>query len=403
MGLTSRGTKLAKMLAFFAIVGGGGYYVYSSHLIQKFTDRNQQSVDTTYQQQAAAAQQPQTSVDAGTPVAAPVQQPAPAAATQQPYVANADALKSILSNCVVRVSVENPSEPFYNDDGGHVSGFNVDFMRLLFQDPVFASQKCGTIRVDTNHEVPEYAQVPKQLLAKDANGNYTVDMSIDGLTYPDDQPVAGIEYTAPYVTDFGYALIVGPGSKIKTAAQLNDPDARIGILKGDPDVKAYMHRQFPLAQAQTVDDADPHFIDKSVDNGTVDAFIYDYPFAVSSVKDTDLKFAVTKLDGSDIAYKIGVRSTDESLLTALNTAITHVRASDAYKALLIKYFVSNQTVTTAASSGEHVYVVQRGDTLGKIATAQLGSSAAYRKIQARNNLPNPDLIQVGQNLVIPRA
>jgi nucleoid-associated protein YgaU len=96
-----------------------------------------------------------------------------------------------------------------------------------------------------------------------------------------------------------------------------------------------------------------------------------------------------------------VRSTDESLLTALNTAISHVKNSDAYKALLIKYFVSNQAVTTAATGGERTYSVQRGDTLGKIAAAQMGASSAYRKIQSRNNLPNPDLIQVGQNLVIP--
>lgn len=315
---------------------------------------------------------------------------------------SADALKSILTNCVVRIAVENPSQPFYNDDNGQISGFNVDFAHLLFADSVFTSQShCGPIRVDTSHEVAEYAQVPKQLLVKDGAGNYTVDMAMDGLTYQDDQPALGIEYSTPYVTDFGYSLITGPNSKIKTQARLNDPTTAIGILKGDPDVKAYVQRQFPLAQTRAVDDADPHFIDKSLDNGVVDAFIYDYPFAVSSVKGTDLKFAVTKLDGSDIAYKIGVRSSDESLLTALNAAIGHVKNSDAYKALLIKYFVSDQVITTAASSGERTYTVKLGDTLGKIAASQLGSSSAYRKIQARNNLPNPDLISVGQRLVIP--
>jgi len=389
-------TRLGKnlLILFGVAVIGTGAYVGVKHfglLDKAATQQVQVAQQQTDFGQSATNQTP-------APQSSPVVQQAPA----QPYVASSDTLKSILSNCVVRVSVENPSEPFYNDEGGQISGFNVDLAKLLFQDPVFAA-RCGAVRVDMNHEVPEYAQVPKQLLVKDANGNYTVDIAMDGLTYQDDQPVQGIEYSAPYVTDFGYSLIVGPSSKIKTPAQLNDPDVRIGILKGDPDVKAFMHRQFPLAAAQVVDDADPHFIDKSIDNSTVDAFIYDYPFAVSSVKGTDLKFAVTKLDGSDIAYKIGVRSTDESLLTALNTAITHVRASDDYKALLIKYFVSDKAVTTAATSGEQTYVVKPGDTLGKIAAAQMGSSGAYRKIQSRNNLPNPDLIQVGQHLVIPRA
>ena len=31
------------------------------------------------------------------------------------------------------------------------------------------------------------------------------------------------------------------------------------------------------------------------------------------------------------------------------------------------------------------------------------TEARYAEIEARNNLPNPDLIQVGQKLVIPKA
>jgi len=390
MALTKRAKKFAGMLSFLVVVGGVSYEAYTHQDLLKGSKTNtgvDLSQNQTPQEQVAQAE-------------TPTQAPAPV--STQPYVQNADTLKSILANCVVRVSVENPSEPFYNDDSGNISGFNVDFAHLLFADQAFTSQTRGCqIRVDMNHEVPEYAQVPKQLLATDSNGQHTVDIAMDGLTYQDDQPVEGIEYSAPYVTDFGYSLIVGPSSKIKTQSQLNDPDTRIGILKGDPDVKAFVHRLFPLAAVQVIDDADPHFIDKSLDNGVVDAFIYDYPFAVASVKGTDLKFAVTKLEGSDIAYKIGVRSSDESLLTALNTAIMHVKNSDAYRSLLIKYFVSNQAVTTAASGSERTYSVQHGDTLGKIAAAQMGSSSAYRKIQARNNLANPDLIQVGQSLVIP--
>jgi ABC-type amino acid transport substrate-binding protein len=394
MALTRLGRNLIIVVGI-AVVGGGGYW-YAKHA--GLLDKHPATVQQAWTQSDSSP----TSQEVSSQAQVPVQTPSQPMAQPSNFQPSTDALKSILTNCVVRVSVENPSDPFYNDDSGQVSGFNVDFARLLFADSAFTSQsRCGPIRVDMNHEVSEYSQVPKQLLVKDANGAYTVDIAMDGLTYQDDQPVPGIEYSTAYVRDFGYSLIVGPNSKIKTAAQLNDPDARIGILKGDPDVKAYMHRQFPLAQAQTVDDADPHFIDKSVDNGDVDAFIYDYPFAVSSVKGTDLKFAVTKLDGSDISYKIGVRSSDEALLTVLNTAISHVINSDAYKALLIKYFVSNQAVVTAATGGEHTYVVKQGDTLGKIAASQMGSPSAYRKIQARNNLPNPNLIQVGQNLVIP--
>jgi ABC-type amino acid transport substrate-binding protein len=386
MAMTKLGRNLV-IIVGVAVVGGGGYAgVKHFGLLDPKPQQYvaQQATPQDFSQQAA----PQASV-----------QPAPAT----PYVPAADTFKSILNNGVVRVSVENPSQPFFNDEGGQISGFNVDFAHLLFQDSGFVSLAGGrTIQVDMNHEVAEYEQVPKQLLVNGPSGAPTVDIAMDGLTFPDNTP-SGVVYTIPYVTDFGYALIVGPNSKLRAASSLNDPDVRIGILKGDPDVKAFVHRMYPLAAVVPVDDADPHFIDKSVDDGVVDAFIYDYPFAVASIKGTDLKFAVTKLEGSDIAYKIGVRASDESLLTYLNSAIARVKNSDAYKALLIKYFVSDQAVTTAASGGERTYVVKPGDTLGKIAASQMGSSGAYRKIQSRNNLPNPDLIQVGQQLVIPRA
>ena len=56
--------------------------------------------------------------------------------------------------------------------------------------------------------------------------------------------------------------------------------------------------------------------------------------------DTDLKFAVTKLDGSNIAYKIGVRADDRDLLIYLNAAIAKLKQSPQYLDLLRKYFVS---------------------------------------------------------------
>jgi nucleoid-associated protein YgaU len=51
------------------------------------------------------------------------------------------------------------------------------------------------------------------------------------------------------------------------------------------------------------------------------------------------------------------------------------------------------------------YTVQPGDTLSKIAKAQLGDANAYMKIFNANKgtLSDPDKIQVGQVLTIPKA
>lgn len=308
-----------------------------------------------------------------------------------------DTLKSIINNGVVRVSVQNPSEPFYGENSGSPHGFNVEFARLLFADPSFATAGKQVV-LDTHHEVDTYEGVSKQLLQADSSGNHVVDIAMDGLTFPDNTP-SGIVYSVPYIDDFGYALIVRQGSAIRSTNDLSGK--HVGILKGDPDVRAFVTRQFPNATFIEEDDSDPAFIIKSIDSGNVDAFIYDYPFAVDSIKSSDLKFAVTKLEGSNIAYKIGVRAQDQSLLIYLNAAIAKVRQTPQYLELLRKYFISKQTATTAAQAGEHVYKVKQGDTLNMISSTQLGNSQRYREIQRRNNLANPNLILAGQQLVIP--
>jgi ABC-type amino acid transport substrate-binding protein len=245
--------------------------------------------------------------------------------------------------------------------------------------------------------------VPAQLKKTDAHGNAVVDIAMDGLTFPDNTP-DGVVYSVPYVDDFGYALIVPHNSSVRSAADV--AGKTIGVLQGDPDVKAYVTKAFPNSRIVELSDASingerswmAHFLDTH----QVDAIVYDYPFGVSEIKGTDLRFAVTKLDGSNLAYKIGVRKEDSALLIYLNSAIAKVKQTPEYLDLLRKYFVSDQVIVTAASGGERTYVVRSGDTLNVIASSMLGSGSRYVEIQKRNNLPNPNLILVGQRLVIPQ-
>ncbi|MFB9992782.1 BON domain-containing protein [Deinococcus oregonensis] len=52
-------------------------------------------------------------------------------------------------------------------------------------------------------------------------------------------------------------------------------------------------------------------------------------------------------------------------------------------------------------TGDTVYTVQPGDTLGEIAQKYYGNAGEYKKIAHYNNISNPDLIKVGQKLRIP--
>lgn len=48
------------------------------------------------------------------------------------------------------------------------------------------------------------------------------------------------------------------------------------------------------------------------------------------------------------------------------------------------------------------YTVQEGDWLSKIATRAYGDMMAYERIAQANNIPNPDFIEPGMTLTIPR-
>ena len=303
-----------------------------------------------------------------------------------------DAYQRIIDTNTIRLGVQGNAEPFY--DSG--LGFNVEFMKLLAKQSEFRG-----VEIKVLAETDTYEEVPKTLLRK-ANGEPLVDIAIDGLTMQDGD-VGGVTFTKPYVSGFGYSLITSRTSSISSVASVGSK--RVGVLAGDPDVITYVKNTFPEAEIIELSDAlidgKRTWIADAFKNGVVDALVYDYPFAVAEIKGTSLQFAVSKLPGSDIAYKIGVRVSDSTLNAKLNDAIDKIVETEEYRELLRKYFTSDKVTAARKKSGENTYTVQRGDTLSTIAERVYNDRMKYTIIESRNNLPNPNLISVGQVLVIP--
>lgn len=347
---------------------------------------------------------PANSSSPNTGVAPSADAPVPkATVAAAPAAGSGATFQNILDKGTVRVSVQSPAKPFYYVENGKPQGFNYEFLKVLFAQSEFNAK--GQINIDTDHAVDTYPDVPAALLKNDNRGNPVVDIAIDGLTFSNED-LPGVVYSIPYIEDFGYALITPKTSSIRSVDDVNG--LTIGILKGDPDVKAYASRQFPKAKLVELSDesinGERSWINNFIKKGQVDAIIYDYPFGVAEIRGTDLQFAVSKLPGSDIKYKIGVRKADSQLLENINVAIRKAKAQPEYVDLIKKYFTSaNLAKAKSAEKTETVYVVKAGDTLSKIAAATLGNNMRYGEIESRNNLPNPNLIQVGQKLVIPKA
>ncbi len=344
------------------------------------------------------------------PVVAPVVQPQVPVNAQTPTATSTvavnfsafDSLQSIIDKGVVRASVQSPAKPFFYKEDGIDKGFNVDFMKLLFSQSEF-TQKHQQIALQSNI-VDTYPKVPQALLQGDARNGPLVDIAIDGLTF-NDADLNGVVYSTPYVDDFGYSLITSARATIHSIDDLKG--MTVGVLDGDPDAMAYARSRMPASKIVTLSDASVNgersWINAAIKAGKVDAIVYDYPFAVAEIAGTDLQFAIAKMPGSDIKYKIGVRKEDAKLLQVINIAINKVKQDPNYAELIKKYFMSsNVAAVRVASGGEGVYTVKSGETLGKIAANLLGDNNRYRAIQERNNLANPNLIFVGQRLVIPK-
>ena len=57
--------------------------------------------------------------------------------------------------------------------------------------------------------------------------------------------------------------------------------------------------------------------------------------------------------------------------------------------------------TNTPSPTERYYTVVKGDSLWAIAKKYYGSGHLYPKIAKANNIANPDIIYIGQTLLIP--
>jgi nucleoid-associated protein YgaU len=76
------------------------------------------------------------------------------------------------------------------------------------------------------------------------------------------------------------------------------------------------------------------------------------------------------------------------------------RVWDSIKAVDPQFSDLHHEIVTMGT-GDQTYTVQAGDNLSKISKHFYGSANHYQKIADANAMANPDLIKVGQQLVIP--
>jgi ABC-type amino acid transport substrate-binding protein len=283
------------------------------------------------------------------------------------------------------------------------TGFDYELANMLAADMGWL--KTEGRRLVRAREVPEFKDLFCLLNRQEKDGNFSVDMIMSGIardpTYDDT-----ISWTKPYAK-VGYSLVTKKSSDIMS---LDDcKGKKIGVVNGDNIVKKYLNSHLEHPQMVELSDEEDEWLSNALNlDGGVDAVVYDYPFAVEELKGINeaateeglpgklLEIRVAKLPDANLDYAIGVPKGE-----AIDK-VTDER-NPRYVALVQKYFRSEYIVPVHPLPGERVYVVKGGDSLSKIAAAELGDMGRWVEIARLNTstIANVHLIFKGQTLRLP--
>jgi ABC-type amino acid transport substrate-binding protein len=292
-----------------------------------------------------------------------------------------DSLQRVIDGGVLRMGAEPDTPPMLVKDGSRYDGF----------DWAIANAIAKRIGVDGVVVVPgKYSELPGRLV----EGKF--DVIVSGYTA--DQSIAGVDWSDSYL-DWGLCLIVRKGSAIrgvedlrdKVVGAFNDPAAEKivrGIVKGAREIQLHEDGYFDL-----------------LDQGKLDAFIYDFPYAQEEIKSYDGRLEIVQFNLSKSTYNVGVRKGATTLLKMVNSAIKELKGSDEYGRIIRKYLGGAGPAPVAkVETGQAVYKVKPGDTLSGIAKARYGNMSRWKEIWQLNSgrIADPNLIEIGWELVVPQ-
>ena len=297
-----------------------------------------------------------------------------------PAAAQDDSLQKVIDAGVLRVAAEPGTPPMLFKEGNRYDGFD------------YAIAKAVAKRIGVDDVVivaGKYSELPARLIAGKA------DVIISGYTA--DDSITGIDWSEAYL-DYGLCLVVKKGRGIQSTSDLrgkvigifNDPAAEDevkGMNVGQSRLEKYEDGYFDL-----------------LDQGKIDGFIYDFPYAQEEIKDFGGRLEIVEFNLSKSTYNVGVRRGAATLMKMVNAAVRSLKASDEYRQIVRRYLGGSGPAPVAkVAAGQSVYKVRPGDTLSGIARDQLGNLRRWTEIWEanRNRIADPNLIDIGWELVLP--
>jgi len=296
-----------------------------------------------------------------------------------PISIRSDLLHKILSVSKIRVAMESDAAPMnYLYLDGSRKGFDFELAQAI-------SRNLGIRNVEVVEA--EYSKIPHLI------DNDKADIIMGG--YVADPSLTNIDWTDGYL-DFGLCLITHKSSAIK---RIQDLKGYKLLIYKDPAAASWVKDN--ILDAIVTQSEETGWM-KACDDGTVDAIIYDYPFAIKEIQEFP-NLRIRELNLNNSTYQIGIPKGNRDLLDKINLALVKIKDSKFYEDLVKKYLKSDKILTEKISSQTKTYIVRASDTLASIAKSQLGDSKLWSKIWELNKsrLANPNLIFTGDTIVLP--
>lgn len=293
----------------------------------------------------------------------------------------ANVLETVRQKGILTVGMESNAAPmnFVNEDNQR-DGFDY---RLALE----IAKQIGVPKIEVKEA--DYEVLPDLLRRGE------VDLIMGG--YVPDPSIEGVDWSRGYY-DFGLCLIVRESSAVKNVKHLS---GKTIAIYNDPAAEEWVRENIPNVTIQKYSGDAGWF--EAVENGEVDALIYDYPFAATEIKNYP-KTKIVAFNLNDSEYAIGVAAKNYAFLDEINAALKRIVGSAAYAKWVNTYFAyASEEYSKPVSSAQNSYTVQPGDILSVIAKTQLGDAGKWVEIWQLNKdrIPNPDLIQPGWVLIMP--
>jgi polar amino acid transport system substrate-binding protein len=291
-------------------------------------------------------------------------------------------LASVRQSGVLRVGMEPDAPPIrFINDRKQDDGFDFRVAGLI-------ADGLGAKRVQIVEA--DYEDLPDRLRAGD------IDIIMGG--YVPDPSIEGVVWSNGYL-DFGLCLIVQEGMA-GTFRSVRDLAGKRIAIYDDPSAERWVNQNIPGARISKFSGDNGWF--EAVERDQADALIYDYPFAAEEIK-AHPRTTIVQYNLNQSKYAVGIPAGNFDMVYEVNQVIDRFRGSPQYADLMREYLTTVSDVFTRPVAGRKSYTVKAGDTLSKVAQAQLGDSNRWREIWDLNKerVANENLIYPRLVLLMP--